>query len=151
MRLLASIAVVMLVTAVAYESHARPFVAGFLYLFPLMLIAFRWGFPEAMIASIVAVGCLDYFFTQPLLHFYMEDPQDRIALACFEATFLVTSQLANRLRRYALRAEERRQQVEMLFTMSREILYLDRRSMIGSKLVKLIAEDFWSCRCFALG
>jgi two-component system, OmpR family, sensor histidine kinase KdpD len=142
LHLLASIGVVMLVTVVAYESHARSFVAGFLYLFPLMLIAFRWGFPEAMIASIVAVGCLDYFFTQPLLHFYVEDPQDRVALACFEATFLVTSQLADRLRRYALRADERRRQVEMLYIMSREILYLDRRSMIGSKLVKLIAETF---------
>ena len=142
LRLLASIAVVMLVTAVAYESHARSFVAGFLYLFPLMLIAFRWGFPEAMIASIVAVGCLDYFFTQPLLHFYVEDPQDRIALACFEATFLVTSRLADRLRRYALHADARRRQIEMLYVMSREILYLDRRSMIGGRLVKLIAETF---------
>jgi two-component system, OmpR family, sensor histidine kinase KdpD len=141
-RLLASIGIVILVTVVAYESHARSFVAGFLYLFPLMLIAFRWGFSEAVVASIVAVGCLDYFFTQPLLHFYMEDPQDWIALACFEATFVVTSQLADRLRRYALRADERRRQVEMLYVMSREILYLDRRSMIGSKLVKLIAETF---------
>ena len=132
----------MLVTVVAYESHAQSFVAGFLYLFPLMLIAFRWGFAEAVIASLVAVGCLDYFFTQPLLHLYVENPQDRIALACFEATFLVTSQLADRLRRYALRADERRRQLERLYTMSREILYLDRGSLIGAKLVNLIEETF---------
>lgn len=139
---LASIGIVMLITAVAYESHARSFIAGFLYLFPLMLIAFRWGFPEAMVASIFAVGCLDYFFTRPFLNFYVEDPQDRIALICFEATFLVTSLLADRLRRSAKRTDERRRQVEMLYIMSREVLYLDRRSMIGSRLVKLIAETF---------
>jgi two-component system, OmpR family, sensor histidine kinase KdpD len=142
LRMLASVGIVMLVTVLAYEGHAHSFVAGFLYLFPLMLIAFRWGFPEAMVASIFAVGCLDYFFTRPFLHFYVEDPQDRLALACFEVTFLVTSQLAHRLRRYAVRTDERRRQVEMLYIMSREILYLDRGSMIGSRLVKLIAETF---------
>lgn len=142
LRLLASIGIVMLVTVLAYESHARSFVAGFLYLLPLMLIAFRWGFVEAMVVSVVAVGCLDYFFTQPLFHFYVEDPQDRLALVCFEATFLITSRLADRLRRYALRADERRCQVEMLYVMSREILYLDQSSTIGARLVKLIAETF---------
>lgn len=142
LRLLASISIVALVTVLAYDSHARSFVAGFLYLLPLMLIAFRWGFVEAVVASAVAVGCLDYFFTQPLFRFYIENPQDRLALVGFEATFLVTSHLANRLRRYALHADGRRRQIEMLFVMSREILYLDQRSMIGARLVKLIAETF---------
>jgi two-component system, OmpR family, sensor histidine kinase KdpD len=142
LRLFVSIAAIALVTVVAQATHARSFVAGFLYLFPLMLIAFRWGFTEACVASVFAVGCLDYFFTRPFLHFYMEDPQDCIALACFEATFLVTSRLADRLRRYAAEADEHRKKTEMLYLMSREILFLDRQEEIGGSLARLIAEVF---------
>lgn len=142
LRLAASLGVIALVTVVAYGCHAKAFVAGFLYLFPLMVIAFRWGLLEAIIASVVAAGCLDFFFTQPLLHLYMQDVQDRIALACFEATFLVTSCLADRLRRYAASTEEQRRQLQMLYQMSREILYFDRRNAIGASLAKLIVDVF---------
>jgi two-component system sensor histidine kinase KdpD len=142
LRLFVSIAAIALVTVVAYATHAHSFVAGFLYLFPLMLIAFRWGFTEACIASVFAVGCLDYFFTPPLFHFYMQDPQDSIALACFEITFLVTSSMADHLRRYAAKVEEHQKKTEMLYLMSKEILILDRQEEIGGRLARLIADVF---------
>lgn len=139
-RLLASVAVIAVITVVAFESHAKSFVAGFLYLFPLMVIAFRWGFLEAGVASVFAVGCLDYFFTLPLLHFYMDDPQDWIALICFEATFLVTSGLAARIKRYAADAVEQQRRIGILYRISREILHFDRQQAIGARLVELIHE-----------
>jgi two-component system sensor histidine kinase KdpD len=142
LRVLASAPIIALVTAVAYSAHAKSFVAGFIYLFPIMLIAFGWGFIEASIASLLAVGCLDYFFTEPLFHFYMSDPQDWIALVSFEAIVLVVSRLADRLKRHATEAGKQREQVEKLYLMSRDILLLNRRAAVGAELVHRIIEAF---------
>ena len=142
LRVLASAPIVALVTVIAYGAHAKSFVAGFIYLFPIMLIAFGWGFIEASIASVLAVGCLDYFFTEPLFHFYMSDPQDWIALISFEAIVLVVSRLADRLKRHATEAGKQREQVEKLYLMSRDILLLNRRAAVGAELVRRIVEAF---------
>jgi two-component system, OmpR family, sensor histidine kinase KdpD len=141
-RLLASAFIVALVTVVAYATHAKSFVTGFLYLLPLMLVAFQWGFAEATVASILAVGCLDFFFTEPLFHFYMSDPQDWIALASFEAIVLVVCRLTDRLKRHAAEAGRRREQVEKLYLMSRDILLLNHRNAIGAQIVNLIVDAF---------
>jgi two-component system sensor histidine kinase KdpD len=142
LRLLASALIVALVTVVSYGAHAKSFVAGFIYLFPIMLIAFGWGFLEASIASVLAVGCLDYFFTEPLFRFYMSDPQDWIALFSFETIVLVVSRLADRLKHHAIEAGKQREQVEKLYLMSRDILLLNRRAAFGAQLVHLILEAF---------
>src|ERR1700735_3042771 len=102
LRMLASALLVAAITWLAYALHAKAFIAGFLYLLLVLPVAFLWGFLEATAASIMAVACLDYFFTQPLLHFYMSDPQDWVALSAFEAVVLVVSRLANRLRQQAI-------------------------------------------------
>src|ERR1700742_2442802 len=120
-RALATAPVVTAVTVVAYGCHAKAFVAGFLYLLPIMLIAFGWGIFEASVASVLAVGCLDYFFTEPLFHFYMSDPQDWVALISFEAVVLLVSQLADRLKRHAFESAQQREQVETLYLMSRDV------------------------------
>jgi len=142
LRVVASALIVVLVTAIAHGSHAKSFVAGFIYLFPITLIAFRWGFIEASVASVLSVGCLDFFFTEPLFHFYMSDPQDWLALTSFEAIVLVVSQLADRLKSHAAEVSRKRDQVEKLYFMSRDILLLNRRPPIGANLVNLIREAF---------
>jgi two-component system, OmpR family, sensor histidine kinase KdpD len=141
-RLAVTAAVIAAITAMAYQSHAEKFVAGFLYLFPLMLIAFRWGFIDATVGSVIAAVCLDYFFTQPLLHFYMSDPQDWVALSCFEGLVLVTSRLADRLKAYASDTEVQRKQVEKLYRLSRELLYLNPYQGASGSLARLIGEVF---------
>ncbi len=130
------------ITAVAYESHTRSFTAGFLYLLPILWISFRWGWFEATIASVLAVGCLDYFFTKPLLHFYMADSQDWIAIAGFESVVLVISQLAHRLREHAFTNTLQRDRLEKLYEMSKAILVLNRREEVGRQIVAHILDIF---------
>jgi two-component system, OmpR family, sensor histidine kinase KdpD len=142
LRLPASALIIALVTWIAYASHAKSFVAGFLYLFPVMLLAFGWGFFEATFASVLAVGCLDYFFTEPLLQLSMSDPQDWLALTGFESVVLLVSGLAVRLKRQATEADHQRSLTEKLFLMSRNILLLDHRNATGPQLAKLIIEIF---------
>ena len=75
LRILATALIVAALTAIAYECHAKAFVAGFLYLLPIVFIAFGWGWLEASVASVLAAGCLDYFFTAPVFRFTMADSQ----------------------------------------------------------------------------
>jgi two-component system, OmpR family, sensor histidine kinase KdpD len=142
LRVLLHALLIALVTFVAYHLHAKSFVAGFIFLFPLMLIAFGWGFLDASIASVFAVLCLDFFFTEPLLHLTMSDPQDWVALIGFEAVVLLVSHLADRLKRHTAEASRQRVRVEKLYRMSRDILLLNRRTAIGRQLVYLILEAF---------
>jgi two-component system, OmpR family, sensor histidine kinase KdpD len=142
LRALVTAPIVAAVTVIAYGCHAKAFAAGFLYLLPIVFIAFGWGFFEASIASVLAVGCLDYFFTEPLFRFYMSDPQDWLALTGFEAIVLIVSRLADRLKHHAAETNNQRERVEKLYLMSRDILLMDRRKEIGAQLVKLIVHVF---------
>src|ERR1700739_1133195 len=142
LRVLASVLMVVLVTAVTYSLHAKSFSAGFIYLFPVMFIAFRWGILEASIASLLSVGCLDYFFTDPLFHLYMSDPQDWIALSCFEAIALTVSRFADRLKQRAIEANRHSEQIEKLYLISRNFLMTDQRHSVGSQIVQIIRDVF---------
>ena len=142
LRVLFSLLLVALVTAATYLAHVKSFAAGFIHLFPIMFIAFRWGILEASVASVASVGCLDYFFTDPLFHLYMSDPQDWMALSCFEAVVLLVSRFADRLKKHAAEADHRSEQVEKLYQISRNILLLDRKDNVGFQIVKLIQEVF---------
>jgi two-component system sensor histidine kinase KdpD len=141
-RTLGSILLVLVLTLLIWSAHAKSFAAGFIYLFPVMFLAFRWGIAEATVASVVSVACLDYFFTEPLFHWYMSDPQDWIALSCFEAVVLLVSQFADRLKRHAESADHRREQIEKLYRMSANILLLDCRDAVGLQTVRLVREIF---------
>ncbi len=138
----ATVPIVGVITLLAYVGHAKSFTAGFIYLVPVMLIGFRWGFLEAAIASVFAVGCLDYFFTEPRFTFYEQDPQDWIALAFFEVLALLTSLFADHLERRVVEAKQERARAEKLYRMSRDILLMHRKRGVGAQLVQLIAETF---------
>ena len=130
------------ITVVAYESHARSFLAGFVYLLPVLWIAFHWGWFEATVASVLAVGCLDYFFTEPLLQLYMADSQDWVALAGFESVVLVVSRLSHRLREHAATNTLQRDRLGRLYELSKGILALNRREEVGHQVVALIVDLF---------
>jgi two-component system, OmpR family, sensor histidine kinase KdpD len=142
LRMLVSALMVTAITWIAFGLHAKAFIAGFLYLLLVLPIAFQWGFLEATIASIMAAACLDYFFTQPLFHFYMSDPQDCVALGVFEAVVLIVSRLASRLRQHAVDTAAHEASVDRLYTISRELLLIDRGEPMGAQFTRLIAEVF---------
>lgn len=76
--------------------------AGFLYLVFVVLAAVYGGFGQATLVSIVAVGCLDYFFDEPRFSFTIGSLSDLVELGSFELTALVISQLSNRANVLAL-------------------------------------------------
>ena len=66
LRTLAVVPVVALVTGLVYQAHGKALTAGLIDLVLVMLFAFRWGFLEAVAASLLAVASLDFFYMVPI-------------------------------------------------------------------------------------
>ena len=68
------------------------------YLVTVVLTAYYGGFWQATLISMAAVGCLDYFFNEPIFSFTVNRPSDWVELGAFEFTALVISRLSDRVR-----------------------------------------------------
>ena len=144
-RLLRSVAtapVVPLLTGVVYMGHGKALTAGLIDLVLVMLVAFRWGFVEAAVASALAVACLDYFYMTPIFSLYERDPQDWISSGIFVVIALTAGHFADRIKQKATRTENERTKLERLYLTSRDIILLDRRKEVGAQLTNLIADTF---------
>ncbi len=142
LRSAATVPILVLIAAVSYRLHLRPLTAGLVDLLVVMLIAFRWGFIEAAVASVGAVAGLDYFFFPPIFSLYEENPQDWISSAIFLLIALFVSRFANRLRSQTSAADHERTRLERLYLTSRDIIMMDRSQEIGTQLASLIRDTF---------
>jgi K+-sensing histidine kinase KdpD len=86
--------VVLLVSFCAYHQHFNLSAAASLDILIVLLVALWFGFWQATATSFAAVACLGYFFAPPILSFYVADPHNWVALAVFELTALIGSQLS---------------------------------------------------------
>jgi two-component system, OmpR family, sensor histidine kinase KdpD len=122
---------------------------GFIYLLLVVSTALFCGFWYASLVSLLAVACLDYFFTQPLFRFAMANPHDWVALATFQTTALVIGRLSGKELRSSREAAAHRKEMEQLYELSRSFLLLDLHEPPGPQLVVLIHRIF-STRAVAL-
>jgi two-component system, OmpR family, sensor histidine kinase KdpD len=142
LRTVAIVLAIPLLTSVIYLAHGKALTAGLIELVLVMLIAFRWGFLEAAVASLLSVACLDCFYMPPIFSLYERDPQDWISSGIFVTVALAAGHFANGIKRKAIQTERERTRLERLYLTSRDILMLDRRDEVGSQLTRLIAETF---------
>src|ERR1700728_3535998 len=142
LRTAAVVSVVALATGLVYQGHGKALTAGLIDLVLVMLIAFRWGFIEAVVASVLAVGSLDFFYMVPIFSLYEHDPQDWISSVTFVTIALTAGHFAARIKQKAAQTESERTRLERLYLTSRDIIVMDRRKEVGAQLASLIAETF---------
>ncbi|MGD0579658.1 MAG: DUF4118 domain-containing protein [Bryobacteraceae bacterium] len=123
--------------------------AGFSYLIGVLWIATVWGMTEAVLASVLATVCFNYFFLPPIGRFTIADPQNWIALLAFLATALVASHLSDRAKKQALDARRRQRETEQLYAVSRAILLSEASRPLCLQVVHSIAQIF-ECSAVAL-
>jgi two-component system, OmpR family, sensor histidine kinase KdpD len=142
LRSLATIPVLALVTFIGYVCHAHVLTTGVVDLVLILLIAFRWGFIEAAVATAATAAFLDFFYMPPILSFYEQEPQEWIATAVFALIALFLSRFADALHCQAADTALERARLERLYLTSRDIILLDRGSEIGAQLTRLIENVF---------
>jgi two-component system sensor histidine kinase KdpD len=111
---------------------------GCLYLLLIFALATGYGFWPASVLSVIAVGCLDYFFTPPVFHFNIVDVQDWVALGVFQFAAIVIGRLSAKELRSSKDAAARRAELAQLYEVSRHSLLLDLHREPGPQLVVLI-------------
>jgi len=137
---LAGPAAIAAVTFAGYRLHLNLSAVGYLCFLIVVMVSVRWGFREATLASLIAFGCLNYFFIPPLLTFTVSDPENWVALVTFEITALTVSRLSARAQGQTRAEARQRMLLQKLYDLSRRILFLDRRRTIGPQVVSLIQE-----------
>jgi K+-sensing histidine kinase KdpD len=87
---------VALTTYCCFEFHLNLTITSFIYLIIVVLQSLRGSFASSALVSVVTVGCLDFFFTQPLFSFEVTNSIDILALASYLITGLVITRLTTR-------------------------------------------------------
>jgi PAS domain S-box-containing protein len=88
-----------LLTLVCFRLHLNLASTAFGYLILIVLLSLMGSFVASVILSIIAVGCLNYFFAPPIFDFRAEYSLDVLAVIGFLTASLVVSGLVQRARR----------------------------------------------------
>ncbi len=100
---------------------------GFVFLVVVLLAALRLGLAAAMLASLGATACYNYFFLPPVGTWTIAAPANWVALATFLLASVVVSRLAAREKRRAEDAEARRTEMEALYGLSIDLFAATNR------------------------
>src|SRR5215469_7938952 len=130
------------VTAVAFRVHLNSAAVACFYLIVIVVNCLDCGPWSAAALSLLAVGCLDYFFIDPVFAFTVADPVDIAALGAFLTSSLVVSRLASRARQAAGRARWERRNLERLYELAQRLISLDPLSLDPPVLLNAVCQVF---------
>ncbi len=90
-----------------------------LYLTAVLATATWFGRGPAVLASVAAFLCFDWFFVEPRFTLTVADPEEWVALLLFLAAAVITGQLAAGQRRRAQEARQREREAVVLYDVVR--------------------------------
>jgi two-component system sensor kinase FixL len=100
-----------LLTFVCFRLRLNLVTTACLYLIMIVLLSLRGSFFLSVVFSIIAMGCLAYYFAPPDFSFGVRDPFDVAAIIAFLTTSAVITHLVSRVRKSA---ETLREQAALL-------------------------------------
>ena len=92
-----------------------------IYLLPVMLAGWRLGLVPALVAAVAGVLWSGYFFYSPFYTYYLARPSEMLNLVLFMIVALVTSHLANSMKRQTELARKHENEVSDLYAFSRRL------------------------------
>jgi two-component system, OmpR family, sensor histidine kinase KdpD len=92
-----------------------------IYLLPVLLAGWHLGLIPALVAAVAGVLWSGYFFFSPFYSFYLSRPNEILNLLLFMVVAVVTSHLANRMKRQTELARRREFEMSDLYTFSRRL------------------------------
>jgi two-component system, OmpR family, sensor histidine kinase KdpD len=122
--------------------HVNATTVALTYILMVLLVAAYWGFHFSVCLTVVAALALDYYFLPPIYTFAIADPQNWVAVFAFVVTAGVASELADRARRRAFDAIQRRRDVERLYAFSQRLLATDHVAELLNAIPAYIRDGF---------
>lgn len=118
------------------------------FLLSVLLVATFAGRNPALLASIAAMLCFNYFFIPPVRTFTIADSQNLIAWAAFLITAIIAGELSAYAKRRAREAENRRREIEKLYDELKDVFEkasqteaLRRSEKLKSALLDAVTHD----------
>jgi two-component system sensor histidine kinase KdpD len=136
------VAIVAIVVAYHFIIHVNPTTAALTFLIGVLIVSATWGLRPAIFMAVLATLAFNYYFLPPIGTLTIADPQNWVALFAFLVTAVIASQLAERARREALRANERRGEAERLYKFSQLLLSSENVAELLNVIPLYIVESF---------
>lgn len=130
------------VTALSYRVGLNSASAALLYLIAVVLQSLDCSFAEAAVVSLLAVGCLDYFFVDPPFSLAVAHPLDVVTLICLLVTSLVITRIQSRSRTEAGERKLQRTNMEQLYKLGEELLALPAGTALGPAMLRPFLSAF---------
>lgn len=121
----------LLVTATALglclliESQLLVANVALVYLAGVVLCAARWGLGPALLACVLSVLALNFFFFPPLHDLAVDDPENIVTVITFVGVAIFVARLTARARANAALAERRAVVTEELYSFARRVTAID--------------------------
>ena len=124
------------ITAIGLWLHISLSTASFCLLLFLVLQSLSGYFEASAVVAILAVACLDFFFTEPVLSFEVASPFDLLGLICFLVTGLVITRLVTKVRAKTESSRLQQRRLERLYALAQQLLAMEPEGADGSKILE---------------
>jgi len=131
-----------------FGSHVNPTTVALALLLVILLVASGWGARPAVLASLLAVVCFNFFYLPPVWTFRIKDVDNWIALVAFLFTAVVAGRLSATAKRRAEEADAGRREIERLyhelqdtFERSSQAKALKQSERLKSALLDAVTHD----------
>jgi len=118
--------------------RANPTTVALTLVLFVLVVAARLTLRYAVVASIAATACYNFFFLPPIGTFTIADPHNWLTLIAFLATSVIGSRLSQTAREEADHARARQRELEVLFALSRELLQTQNVAELVDSLPTLV-------------
>jgi two-component system, OmpR family, sensor histidine kinase KdpD len=129
-------------TALLVWLGANSTTAGMVFLVMVVWSATQAGVALSLYIAILCALSFDYFFLLPYHTFVLAGAEEWVAMFSFAASSLVAGRVAERARRQATQAEQRREDVERLYTLSQEMMLHEDAAGLIRELPQMIQRIF---------
>src|SRR5262252_6838410 len=92
-----------------------------IYLLPVLLAGWHLGLVPALVAAVAGVLWSGYFFFSPFYSYYLARPNEILNLLLFMVVAVVTSHLANSMKKQTELARKREKETRNLYAFSRRL------------------------------
>jgi two-component system, OmpR family, sensor histidine kinase KdpD len=133
-------AVVVVVLVYHFVVRVNHTTVALTFLIGVLIVSANWGLRPAVFMALFAALAFNYDFLPPIGKLTIADPQNWVALFAFLVTAIIASQLAERARREAQRANERRREAERLYKFSQRLLSSDNVVELLNAIPRYIVE-----------
>jgi two-component system sensor histidine kinase KdpD len=120
----------------------NPTTVALSFLLAVLVVSTFWGLRYSVLLAVLATLSFNYYFLPPFGTLTIADPQNWVALFAFLATAILAGELSDRARRETANANQRRRDVERLYSLSQRLLATDNVAELLNAIPGYVCQIF---------